>query len=255
MLIRIGLIIAILAGIGAGILGFTQIKPRIEKLQQDLVAETKERISQTKRAEKAEKSLADTRKQLSDEKEAHAATRRDLEQARTQLAGARKEIKDLQGQLQDALAKKHAAEQELEAYTNTGLKPEDIKRMIEDFKQEREKSLALANEVKHWNSEYTKVKRLYDNLRRPENFGYEEGVPMIAGLKAKVTAVDPKWEFVVLDIGRNQEALVGGNMVIYRDGTLIAKVKIREVFDDTCVAIVMPGWKLVDIMEGDQALH
>jgi hypothetical protein len=35
---------------------------------------------------------------------------------------------------------------------------------------------------------------------------------------------------------------------------LVAKVIIREVQKDRCIANLMPGWKLADVSEGDQVI-
>ena len=71
----------------------------------------------------------------------------------------------------------------------------------------------------------------------------------------KVLAVDPKFEFVVLDIGEKEGALENGQMLVNRNGKLVAKIKITDsIQPNRCIANVMPGWKLGDIMEGDQVL-
>jgi hypothetical protein len=72
------------------------------------------------------------------------------------------------------------------------------------------------------------------------------------GLKGKVVAVDPKYEFVVLDIGDKQGALEDGQMLETRNGKLVARIKITRVDSDRSIASVMPGWKLAEVMEGDQ---
>ena len=69
--------------------------------------------------------------------------------------------------------------------------------------------------------------------------------------KGKVVVVDPKWDFVVLDIGANKGVLEDGEMLVSRDGRLVAKVIIRNVEKDRCIANIISGWKLGEIMEGD----
>ncbi len=64
------------------------------------------------------------------------------------------------------------------------------------------------------------------------------------GLKGKVMVVDPKYDFVLLDIGQRQGVLEDGQMLVNRNGRLVAKVKIKSVQADYCIANVMPGWKL-----------
>jgi hypothetical protein len=71
-------------------------------------------------------------------------------------------------------------------------------------------------------------------------------------LKGKIVVVDPKWDFVVLNIGDEQGAIQDGEMLVSREGKLVAKVVIRSVQKDRCIANVVPGWKLGEMIEGDE---
>jgi hypothetical protein len=64
--------------------------------------------------------------------------------------------------------------------------------------------------------------------------------------------VDPKWDFVVLDVGAKNNLPERGILLISRNGTLVAKVRVLNVENDRCVANIMPGWKLNDVLEGDE---
>ena len=75
-----------------------------------------------------------------------------------------------------------------------------------------------------------------------------------ADLKGKVVVVDPKWDFVVLDIGEDQGVLTDGELLVSRDGKLVAKVIVRTVEKDRCIANIMPGWKIGEVFEGDQVI-
>jgi hypothetical protein len=66
--------------------------------------------------------------------------------------------------------------------------------------------------------------------------------------------VDPKWDFVVLDVGEKQNVVPHGVMMVSRDGKLIAKVKIVSVQTDRSIANIMPSWRLGEVMEGDLVL-
>ena len=78
---------------------------------------------------------------------------------------------------------------------------------------------------------------------------------MPAGLKGTVLAVDPKYNFVVLDIGEDKGALERGEMLVNHSGRLVAKVRISSVEKNRCIANIMPGWGNADVMEGDQVLY
>jgi hypothetical protein len=54
-----------------------------------------------------------------------------------------------------------------------------------------------------------------------------------------------------LNIGGDQGVLDDGEMLVSRDGKLVAKVIVRSVQKDRSIANVMPGWRLGDVIEGD----
>ena len=73
-----------------------------------------------------------------------------------------------------------------------------------------------------------------------------------ASLDGKILVVDPKWDFVVLNIGDDQGVLQDGQLLVSRDGKLVAKVIVRSIEKDRCIANIMPGWKLGQVIEGDE---
>ena len=77
-------------------------------------------------------------------------------------------------------------------------------------------------------------------------------VRLPADLHGKIVVVDPKWDFVVLNVGDDQGALEDGEMLVSRDGKLVAKVVIRSVQKDRCIANIVPGWKIGEMFEGDE---
>jgi len=79
-------------------------------------------------------------------------------------------------------------------------------------------------------------------------------VELPATLVGKVLSVDPKWDFVVLNVGEDQGAQEHGELLVNRAGRLVAKIKISSVQKDGCIANVLPGWKLGEVLEGDQVI-
>jgi hypothetical protein len=94
-----------------------------------------------------------------------------------------------------------------------------------------------------------KVKKVETELAvyRDPNFF----VTLPASLKGKVLVADPKWNFVVLNVGEDQGVLERGELLVNRNGRLVAKVVVRSVQKDRCIANVLPGWELGEVMEGD----
>lgn len=71
-------------------------------------------------------------------------------------------------------------------------------------------------------------------------------------LHGKILAVDPKWDFVVLNIGEDQGLIQNGELLVSREGKLVAKVIVRKVEKDRSIANLVPGWRLGDLYEGDE---
>ena len=98
----------------------------------------------------------------------------------------------------------------------------------------------------------TRICRRVQNRIGRTTSGTNYVVKLRADLKGKVVVVDPKWDFVVLDIGDEQGVLKDGELLVSRDGKLVAKVIVRTVEKDRCIANIVPGWKLGEVFEGDQ---
>jgi vacuolar-type H+-ATPase subunit I/STV1 len=248
-------ILAILAGIAVVVLGITHIKPAIEGLQKDLADMTDDRNRERSRANKAEKSLAETREALQQEQSAHNDTKSRLAQANEARNAAEKRASDLADQLARTKADLEAAKQELAAWEALGLKPEQIKGLKDALAQANTAIGALKDENSTLAREAKKWRQMYEELvgAQPE-VDPEVGVTMPA-MRGSVIAVDPKWNFVVINLGKKNDVRERGVFLIERNGRLVSKVTVRMVQDDTCTASVMRGWNIADIQEGDGAVH
>jgi multidrug efflux pump subunit AcrA (membrane-fusion protein) len=246
MLMRISLIVAILAALGAGTLNILQVRGKINTLisQRD---DYHTNLTQT------QSTLASTQKEL-------ATTKTDLAQTQQQLAdakSARKKAEDtaaaqtkIAADLSDKLAKvtqdRDAAQADLAAYKATGKSPDEVLKLVALIKQDSD-TIAAINDEK---AVLTRtVARLNNELAKYT--GPDPTIKLPADLKGKVVVVDPKWDFVVLDIGDEQGVLENGELLVSRDGKLVAKVIVRTVEKGRCIANIMPGWKLGEVFEGD----
>jgi capsular polysaccharide biosynthesis protein len=250
MLIRISLILAIIAALGAGALNFFVVKDKLTTLVQD-------RDTQKSDKETAQRDLASTKKTL-------AATKNELSQTQQQLSdaqAAQKSAEDARdkaiaqaGDLSEQLAKttkeRDTANNDLAAYTATGFTSGQVAKLSHDLKDAQE-AVAAANAE---NLVLThKISSLSNELARFT--GSEDYVVKLpADLKGKVVQVDPKWDFVVLNIGEDQGVLANGELLVNRNGKLVAKVIVSTIEKDRCIANVVPGWKLGDLFEGDSVI-
>jgi len=251
MLLRISLILAILAGIGTIVV--TQIKARehikaiIAEREQHKAEEDKER----KGRKKAETELTATKETLTQTKNTLAKTEEELNGTKQQLAAAQESISKLKGELASAIESRKKAEADLAKWVSTGLTPEQVVELGKKVKVQSDAIAALEDEKAILARNAKELQNKIDLLLGGEDFV----VKLPENTKGNVLAVDPKWNFVVLDLGKNKEMLEGGILMVHRNSQLVGKVRIREVLPDRCVATVMPGWRLGEIEEGDQVIY
>jgi polyhydroxyalkanoate synthesis regulator phasin len=251
-MLRICLIIAILGGLGAGALSWFQVQDIItttraarDDWHNQFTSEHTARTTAESNLKKKTADLEKTTKQL-------AQTKTDLDAATTKVTELDKQNTDLTDKLAKTTAARDEAQQELEQWhlIPGGLKPGQIKGLIEELAKTKEARDTYIAENKLVTAKYNEIKGRWDDF-----FGTNGAVPLPAGLKGKVIAVDPKFDFVVLNIGDEQGARKRGEMMVDRDGKLIGKVRISTVEKDHCVANILPDWKQGDIMEGDEVLY
>jgi hypothetical protein len=137
----------------------------------------------------------------------------------------------------------------LQRYKATGFEPEQIAGL-----GKRITDLQLAVEV---SAEERKIlqrnlEKTTAELKRLK--GDDSPVPLAATASGKIIVVDPKWEFVVLNFGEDQGAKRDGELLVSRNGRLVAKVIIRGIEKERCIANVMPGWTFGEVAEGDMVI-
>ncbi len=246
MLMRICLIAAILAALGAGTLNVLQVRDKINTLmtQRD---EYHTNLTQTQgKLDSANRDLATTRNTLDQTRQQLTASQAAQKRAEDARDVAIKNAADLNDRLTKANEDLGTAQADLAAYKATGKSPGEISALVVQIRKDQEEISAIKGE----NTLLLRTKdRLSSELAKYK--GPDTEVKLPADLKGKVVVVDPKWDFVVLDIGDDQGVLDDGELLVSRDGKLVAKVIVRTVEKDRCIANVMPGWKLGEVFEGD----
>lgn len=249
MLIRISLIVAIIASLAVAGLNMFKVKEKVTTLQANLAEQTAGR-------QKAETELASTQRELEKTSNDLKLTRETLEtttgerdQALAEAAAQTKRADKLTDDLNKTRRERDDAQAELAAYTATGLKPEQIIAFNKEIKNLQDRLAGAQSENKLLGQELKKTKNRLAIYETPEY-----NVPLPAGLKGKVLVSDPKWNFVIINVGENQGVLEQGELLVNRDGKLVAKVKVRTVEKDRSIANVLPGWQLSEVVEGDQVI-
>lgn len=247
MLLRISLIFAILTGIGTIVL--THLKTR-EHLKTIIAARNDfedKMKKQTARANKAESDLAKTRDTLNTTSNTLVKTEEELNGTKQQLATTQDGLNKTRTELAKSIETRKELEATLSKWDQLGVTPEQVRETIARLKVQQDAIAALEDEKGILSRRVTELTNKLMLLTGPEDYV----VPLPAETKGTVVAVDPKWNFVVLNLGETNKMLEGGVLMVHRDSKLVGKLRIREVLPKTSIATVLPGWSLADVEEGD----
>ena len=244
---RISLILAILAALGAGVFGYVEITKQIPQLVKQRDTERDDKRTAQADATKTHAELATTKSSLSQTQHELTLSKDAQKKAEDNATAQVKIAADLKDRLTKANADLDTAQADLAAFKATGKSAKDIGDMVAEIRKDNDTIAALNAEkvvfvrtIARLNNELAEVSGTSNTV-----------VTLPADLKGKVVAVDPKWEFVVLNIGDDQGVLLHGQLLVSRDSKLVAKVIVRTIYKNSCIANVMPNWKLGEVFEGD----
>lgn len=148
----------------------------------------------------------------------------------TEIASFKKQIEELSQPKPDPGPDPVMVEKVTVAEAKAAKAEQDVKAAIES-KADAEKKLVVLEED---------AKRRTDRTLR-------------AGLEAKVLAVNPNWNFVVVSIGDKQGVMPGTPLIVKRGATMVAKLRVTSVEPSTSIADIQPagGAKFGAIQPGD----
>lgn len=250
MLLRISIIVAILAGLAVGGLNFVKVKEKIVTLVQDRDEQKSAKETAMKERDDTKRKLASTENTLKQTQTELASTKDELSAATKRVQTVTAERDSTRKQLDDTRKERDDARAELASYQATDLTPPQIIAMNKQYKSLQAENQFLARVASERSQ---KIRALTNELAYYKNTG-EVIVTLPAELKGKVLVTDPKWNFVVVNVGEDQGVLERGELLVNRNGRLVAKVIVRSVQKDRSVANVMPGWQLGEVMEGDMVI-
>lgn len=246
MLIRISLIVAIVAGLAAGVLNFLKVKEKIDTVVAERNDWNQKYVTTDAELSTTKSDLAKTTKELDKTKETLAQTEQQRNAAVAEADIQSKKSAELTDKLNVTLRERDDARANLAAYEATGYKPEQIAALGKQVKDAQNAYDVSVLEKQIIQRRLEKVVAELDWLR-----GTNTTITMRSDLKGKVMVTDPKWDFVVLNVGEEGGAKLHGELLVSREGKLVAKVIIKDIQKDRCIANVVPGWKLGDVYEGD----
>lgn len=250
-MLRPVLILAFLASLGAALTVFLVTKPKIEEINTSLTS-TRDQLTKSQEAERKASADAKASKAAKEEADKQLAVTKEERDGATAKAGELEvRASKLTTDLAKATSERNDARNELAQWQATGVKPADVNALKVGKKAAEDERDNLAAEKIVFGRKLQTLQAALDQFVNPD-----KEVPLPVGLSGRVVAVDPKWNFVMLNIGSNSGVLERGQMKVHRSGKLISKVRIVSVSATSAIANVMPDWQQPgqQIAEGDSVL-
>jgi len=164
-----------------------------------------------------------------------------------------KDLDSTKSDLDSTNSKLKLTAEQLQTYTDElkGKKPAELFTELNDLS---EKAKVADSENKLLANAKLKIEEELKKLRTEIEMTRPGSTKSIA-LSGKIVAVNPTWNFVILDLGKNDSVVEGLTMVIYRGDKMIGKLKTVTVDAQTSVADVLPGTPASAIEVGDQVIY
>jgi hypothetical protein len=247
MLIRISLILAIIAALAAGTLNILLVKDKITTLISQRDDERGKKQQALSDLSKAKTDLTKTQDTLKQTTQDLADAKSERDKAVVTATAQTKRADELSDKLAKTTQEREDAQTKLAAYVTTGITAEQVGKLSRALKDSQEAVAAITEENVVLQRAKTRVE-----ARLAKYEGPDPTIRLRADLRGKILVVDPKWDFVVLNIGQDQGVLEDGELLVSREGKLVAKLIVRSVEKNRCIANVVPGWKLGEVIEGDE---
>jgi hypothetical protein len=247
MFIRISLIVAIAAALFVSGWNIVKVREKITTLISQRDDERGKKVEALSNLSKAKTDLTKSQDALKQANQDLADAKSEREKAVATAAAQVKKADELSDKLTKTTQERDQAQTELAAYKATGITADQVGKLSRALKESQE-AVEIVNEEKLVLQRA--LTRLQARLAKYE--GPDPTIRLRADLRGKILVVDPKWDFVVLNIGQDQGVLENGELLVSREGKLVAKVVVRSVEKNRCIANVVPGWKLGEVIEGDE---
>lgn len=181
----------------------------------------------------------DTLKQTRDEL---TATQQELARTRQELEMARQEIASLNEQINQKNAQIAQARQ----------KVNEIRAQIEELNRQVNEQKEQIAQLERSKAELVEAKQRLEDALAPFLPPPLPSRELIRNLRGQVLIVDPKWNFVVLDIGKNAGVQKNTMLLVHRGDEMIGRIRISDVRDEISVADIERDWMRGPVQPGDR---
>lgn len=207
---------------------------RISKVYTDTVDElntTKSSLEETKSG------LTDSQAKVAQLTTEVTSTKKSLEEKTAALSKAETELKNSSEQL---------------ASMKDKLGGRDLDNVLTESAQVKEKLQVMESEKKLIEDTLMQRTAQIEDYKKLEDLRKRNEAPL--DLSTKVVAMNKAWNFVVLDVGAENQLVEGVDLTVYRGDALIGKVRTVSVDEETAIADILPEWTKAEIQVGDQVL-
>jgi hypothetical protein len=248
MLIRVCLIVAIVAGLAASGISFFKVRERLIETMDARDQFERERNQERAAKQKAQTELKLTQETLTTTSNTLVRSESNLRLMTERFKAEETRAISLATQLERTRNERDDAQRSLARFEGLGT-PDELRNMIASFKTLEEQRDAFFEESRVFSRRNDQLRARLDLYEDPTK------KPPMPGVKGTVLAVDPKYDFVILDIGEDDGVLERGELLVNRDGQFVAKLEISSVQPKRSVANVLPAWKRDEVMEGDLVFY
>jgi uncharacterized protein (DUF3084 family) len=247
---KIAPIIVILAC--AGSLFFTF---KLGTIKKDL---TQQRDQLTTDKQRLEGELTSTKRNLASTKQALETTQTDLATTKTNLSAREAELATKTQEAEQLKTQVAEKDQELQQTKTELATAQDAVKKIQDslggmgsIDELRDRIVAQADENKVLGQQLMTMREVDQKLKDQ----IEELTTTPVNLRGRVAAVQDRWGFIVLDLGREQRVQPNAQFLVYRDTKFVGKVQVTSVGQTTCIAELLPQDQRGMPQVGDLVVH
>jgi cell shape-determining protein MreC len=201
--------------------------------------------------DKTKTELASTQKSLSDTQSQLTSAQAEIQKLTTELTSTKRELEAKTTALAESEKKRQESDAALKAMNNK-LGGRSLDEVLASLDESNEKVKVLSAEKKIIEDSLAQAQKDLNRLQELDRLRAESKAPL--ELSGRVLAINKQWNFVVLDVGKDDKLVEGVDLTVYRGDTLIGKVRSVSVEANTAIADILPEWTKTEIQVGDKVL-
>lgn len=201
--------------------------------------------------DKTKTELASTQKSLAETQDQLTASQAEVQKLTTQLTATKRDLEARTTELAESEKKRQEAESTLRAM-NDKLGGRSLDDVLTSLNESNEQVKILSAEKKIIEDSLAQAQKDLNRLQELERLRAERKAPL--ELSGRVVAINKQWNFVVLDVGKDDKLVEGVDLTVYRGNSLIGKVRSVSVEANTAIADILPEWTQSEIQVGDKVL-